>query len=46
MGLSIMRERAQAIGAELNVESQPDQGTKITVAWSDIKKTEEDDSDE
>ena len=46
MGLSIMRERAQAIGAAFNVESQPDQGTIITVTWSNIEKTKEDDSDE
>jgi signal transduction histidine kinase len=28
-----MRERAQAIGAELRIESQPDKGTRILVEW-------------
>jgi len=33
LGLGIMRERAQSIGAELVVESQPGSGTQITVRW-------------
>jgi PAS domain S-box-containing protein len=33
LGLEIMRERAQAIGAELCIESQPDKGTRILVEW-------------
>jgi signal transduction histidine kinase len=33
LGLGIMRERAQAIGAALTIESQPRQGTRVTVAW-------------
>jgi signal transduction histidine kinase len=33
LGLDIMRERAQAIGAELRIESQPAQGTHILVEW-------------
>ncbi len=33
LGLGIMRERAQAIGARLTVESQPGQGTMVAVAW-------------
>ncbi len=41
MGISIMRERTQAIGAEFDLESKPDQGTKITVTWSDSGKTNE-----
>jgi signal transduction histidine kinase len=32
-GLRNMRERAQAIGAELNVTSKPGHGTRITVVW-------------
>lgn len=32
-GLAIMRERAQAVGATLQVRSQPGQGTRIVVAW-------------
>jgi PAS domain S-box-containing protein len=34
MGLGIMRERANAVGAHLSVESRPGQGTTITVSWS------------
>jgi len=34
-GLGIMRERAEAIGATLTVESQPGCGTQITVLWED-----------
>jgi signal transduction histidine kinase len=33
LGLDIMRERAQAIGAELCIESHPGQGTHILVEW-------------
>lgn len=33
MGLSIMRERAEAIGAALTVDSQPEQGTEVVVTW-------------
>ena len=33
LGLGIMRERAQAIGATLNIESQPGHGTQVTVVW-------------
>jgi two-component system nitrate/nitrite sensor histidine kinase NarX len=33
MGLSIMRERAKAIGATLRVESQPAQGTEVVATW-------------
>jgi signal transduction histidine kinase len=33
LGLRIMRERAQAIGATLTVESQPGHGSQITVLW-------------
>jgi two-component system nitrate/nitrite sensor histidine kinase NarX len=32
-GLAIMRERAEAIGATLDIESRPGQGTKIAVVW-------------
>jgi PAS domain S-box-containing protein len=34
LGLGIMRERADAIGASLSVQSQPQQGTTITVRWA------------
>jgi len=33
LGLGIMRERAQSIGATLTVETQPGHGTEITVVW-------------
>ena len=34
LGMGIMHERADAVGAQLSVESQPGQGTTITVSWS------------
>lgn len=33
LGLGIMRERAETIGAALTLESQPGCGTRITVLW-------------
>jgi signal transduction histidine kinase len=33
MGLSIMRERAEAVGAQLGIVSQIGQGTRLTVVW-------------
>jgi PAS domain S-box-containing protein len=33
LGLNIMRERAEAIGATLRIESQPSHGTRIEVEW-------------
>ncbi len=33
LGLGIMRERAQAIGARLTIESRPEHGTSVTVMW-------------
>jgi signal transduction histidine kinase len=33
LGLGIIRERAQAIGASLQIISQPGQGTQISVVW-------------
>ena len=35
LGLSIMRERAASIGAELVLHSQPGQGTQIEVRWEE-----------
>jgi signal transduction histidine kinase len=32
--LGIIRERAQAIGAKLSIESAPGAGTQIVVAWN------------
>jgi signal transduction histidine kinase len=34
LGLGIMRERAQAIGAELTLDSRPGQGTEVRVVWT------------
>jgi signal transduction histidine kinase/ligand-binding sensor domain-containing protein len=33
LGLGIMRERAEAVGAELDIDSQPGHGTEIVVVW-------------
>jgi two-component system nitrate/nitrite sensor histidine kinase NarX len=33
LGLGIMRERAEAIGAELAIESSPGEGTQIQISW-------------
>lgn len=33
LGLKIMRERAETIGADLRVKSSPDQGTKVSLVW-------------
>jgi signal transduction histidine kinase len=36
LGLSTMRERAQAIGAEMTIQSQLGRGTEIKVVWDNI----------
>jgi signal transduction histidine kinase len=33
IGLDAMRERAQMVGAALEIDSEPGRGTKITVTW-------------
>jgi two-component system nitrate/nitrite sensor histidine kinase NarX len=33
-GLSMMRERAQTVGAQLTVTSQPGHGTELTICWT------------
>jgi signal transduction histidine kinase len=33
LGLGIMRERAETIGAELGIESRPGRGTRVTLIW-------------
>jgi nitrate/nitrite-specific signal transduction histidine kinase len=33
LGLSIMQERANSIGADLTVDSRPGNGTRIAVVW-------------
>jgi signal transduction histidine kinase len=35
-GLSMMRERAEAAGAQLTVISQPGRGTELTIRWTNI----------
>ena len=39
-GLSMMRERAQAVGAVLSITSQPSQGTEITIRWTQVQEQE------
>jgi PAS domain S-box-containing protein len=39
-GLSMMRERAQAVGAMLSIASQPGHGTEITIHWTKVPKQE------
>jgi signal transduction histidine kinase len=40
-GLSMMRERAEAVGALLSVTSQPGYGTELTLNWKDADQKEE-----
>ena len=41
MGLGIMRERAEGIGAQFALQSQPGEGTEISVTWrADTEKPE------
>jgi len=35
LGLGIMRERAEAIGASLRLESRPGEGTEVVVVWEE-----------
>jgi PAS domain S-box-containing protein len=37
LGLRIMRERAEAFGATLRIDSQPGRGTEIAVAWPQMR---------
>ncbi len=39
LGLSIVRERAQAIGALLEIESQVGRGTRIKIVWTNGRQT-------
>jgi two-component system nitrate/nitrite sensor histidine kinase NarX len=34
IGLSIMRERARRLGAELRIESEPEEGTRVELHFS------------
>jgi len=40
LGLGIIRERAQAVGAEIEILTQTDQGTAIVVAWKASQEDE------
>jgi signal transduction histidine kinase len=40
LGLNILRERAEAIGATLQVTSQADRGTEVAIIWSDTQQRE------
>ncbi|KPK10043.1 MAG: hypothetical protein AMJ56_09160 [Anaerolineae bacterium SG8_19] len=37
-GLSMMRERAEAVGMMLSVTSQPGHGTEIAIRWTELSK--------
>jgi len=37
LGLGIMRERAEAVGAELTIESQHGQGTQVVLVWENTR---------
>jgi len=37
-GLSMMKERAEAVGALLSIESQPGDGTELILSWAKTKK--------
>jgi signal transduction histidine kinase len=38
LGLGIMRERAESVGALFEIESQPGQGTRVHVWWQDATR--------
>jgi PAS domain S-box-containing protein len=40
-GLSMMRERAEAVGAQLVINSQPGQGTEVKIRWIDDSSKED-----
>jgi two-component system nitrate/nitrite sensor histidine kinase NarX len=39
-GLSMMRERAEEVGAQLSITSQPDHGTELVIHWTAGEKKE------
>ena len=41
MGLGIMRERAESVGAALQIDSQSGEGTRIEVVWDDTELEDE-----
>ena len=40
-GLSVMHERAGAVGAHLLITSRPEQGTKLNIRWKEDNKKED-----
>jgi signal transduction histidine kinase len=40
LGLGIMHERAQAVGAKLQMDSHPGQGTRVIISWNQEKEDE------
>src|SRR5439155_22259535 len=42
LGVGIMRERAAAAGARLDIESQAERGTRITVSWPEGQRSAND----
>jgi signal transduction histidine kinase len=44
-GLTMMRERAQAVGADLHIKSQMGQGTQIMVVWPSSRQVVEPDQE-
>ncbi|HEX2997457.1 MAG TPA: ATP-binding protein, partial [Anaerolineales bacterium] len=41
LGLKIMCERAETIGARISVYSEPGEGTQISVVWTPLEQSEE-----
>lgn len=39
-GLSMMRERAEAVGARLSITSRPGNGTQLIIYWKSVNKKE------
>ncbi|MBN2119082.1 MAG: PAS domain S-box protein [Anaerolineales bacterium] len=40
-GLDMMHERAEAVGAQLSITSQPGHGTELTIRWKEAGKKED-----
>ena len=40
IGLTIMEERARRIGAELRIESEPNEGTRVELVWDGARRGE------
>jgi two-component system nitrate/nitrite sensor histidine kinase NarQ len=39
-GLSMMQERAEGVGAQLSIMTQPGHGTELTIRWKGAEKKE------